>query len=70
MRIKIIKGNGDFKGGSCVLNEEMVIVVNNTKPLEHRLKVLAYSFLDYNLDNVYMVPALRAFIDEARTLDL
>ena len=68
--VKIIKGRGDFKGGSCILNEETVIVVNNTKPIEHRLKILADSFLEYNLDDVYMIPALRAYIDEFRTLDL
>ena len=61
---------GDFQGGSCVLNEETVIVVNNTKPMEHRLKVLAESFLEFNLDDVYMVPALRAYIDDSRSLNL
>ena len=68
--VKIIKGRGDFQGGSCVLNEETVIVVNNTKPIEHRLKVLAESFLEFNLDDVYIVPALRAYIDDSRGLNL
>jgi|TARA_B100000029_G_scaffold492063_1_gene552914 hypothetical protein len=68
--VKILKGKGNFAGGTCVVNDKKVIVVNNMKPLEHRLKTLATSFLKYNLDDVYMVPALRAYIEESRSLDL
>jgi len=68
--VKIIKGRGNFLGGTCIVNEKTVIVVNKQKPIEQRLKTLATSFLDYNLDDVYMVPALRAYIEESRSLDL
>lgn len=68
--VKIIKGRGNFHGGSCIVNEETVIVLNKQKPIEQRLKTLATSFLEYNLDDVYMVPALRAYIEESRSLDL
>lgn len=68
--LKIIKGKGDFAGGTCTVNNKTVIVVNKMKPIENRLKILANSFLEYNLDEIYVVPALRAFIEDARTLDL
>jgi len=29
--VKIMRGKGDFSGGSCVVNEERVIVINNMK---------------------------------------
>ena len=67
--LRIIKGKGDFKGGSCIINNKTVIVINNLKPLEHRLKVLAISFLEHNLDGIYIVPYLRAFIEQFRHLD-
>ena len=67
--LRIIKGKGDFKGGSCRVNNKNVIVINNLKPLEYRLKVLAISFLEYNLDGIYIVPYLRAFIEQFRHLD-
>ena len=67
--LRIIKGKGDFKGGSCKINNKTVIVINNLKPLEHRLKVLATSFLEHNLDGIYIVPYLRAFIEQFRNLD-
>ena len=38
------------------------------KPIEQRLKTLATSFLEFDLDEVYMVPALRAYIEEFRTI--
>ena len=48
--VKIIKGKGNFTGGICIVKDETVIVVNKMKPIEHRLKILATSFLEYNLD--------------------
>lgn len=68
--IKILKGRGNFAGGTCVVNDETVIVVNNMKPIQQRLNTLANSFLEYNLDDIYMVPALRAYIEESRSFDL
>ena len=67
--LRIIKGRGDFNGGSCKINNKSVIVINNLKPLEDRLKVLATCFLEHNLDSIYMVPYLRAFIEQFRNLD-
>ena len=68
--LKILKGKGDFSGGTCTVNSEAVIVINKMKPMEQRLRTLATSFLEYNLDEIYMVPALRAYIEESRLLDL
>ena len=68
--LKILKGKGDLSGGTCTVNNETVIVINKMKPMEQRLKTLATSFLEYNLDEIYMVPALRAYIEESRLLDL
>ena len=68
--VKIIKGKGDFKGGNCTINEEKVIVINNNKPIEQRLNILAKCFIKYDLDKLYIVPALRAYIDDCQTLDL
>ena len=68
--LRIIRGKGDFNGGPCIINNEKVIVVNKIKPIEQRLQVLATSFNQINLDEIYIVPALRAFIQDSNTLDL
>ena len=70
LSLKILKGKGDFSGGTCTVNNETVIVINKMKPLEQRLRTLATSFLEFNLDEIYMVPALRAYIEESRLLNL
>lgn len=68
--VQIIKDKGNFSGGTCIVKDKTVIVVNKMKPIENRLKILAMSFLEYNLDDVYMIPALRAYIEESRTLPI
>lgn len=68
--VKIMKGKGDFSGGSCTVNNEKVIVINNGKPIEQRLNILANCFKYYNLDGLYIVPALREYINESNMLDV
>ena len=70
LNVKIMKGRGDFSGGSCVVNKKKVIVINNMKPIEQRLNTLASCFKDYNLEGLYIVPALRKYINEATSLEL
>ena len=67
--VKIVKGKGDFSGGSCIVNNEKVIVINNGKPIEQRLNILASCFKDYNLDSLFIVPALREYIKDFNILD-
>lgn len=62
--IQIINGKGDFSGGTCRIQEDKVVVLNRQKPIEQRLMVLARSFSRVDLKGIYLVPALRAFIDE------
>ena len=68
--VKIMRGKGDFSGVSCVFNEERVIVINNMKPIEQRLNTLASCFKDYDLEGLYIVPALRKFINDVTRLEL
>ena len=37
--LRVIKGKGDFQGGSCIIKDEKVIVVNKSKPIEQKLKI-------------------------------
>ena len=67
--IKIMKGKGDFSGGSCTVNNEKIIVINNSKPIEHRVNTLAGCLKEYNLDALYMIPALREYIDSVQMLE-
>tara|TARA_B100001142_G_C13947057_1_gene505538 strand:+ start:328 stop:591 length:264 start_codon:yes stop_codon:yes gene_type:complete len=70
LNIKIMKGKGDFSGGDCIVNEKKVIVINNIKPIEQRLNTLASCFKNYDLEGLYIVPALRKYINDANRLEL
>ena len=59
----ILEGKGDFEGGYCTVNGDQFIVLNKTRPLDQRLRILARSFSKIDLDEQYMVPALREFIE-------
>lgn len=67
LEIRIINGKGDFSGGTCRIREDRVVVINNRKPIEQRLMILARSFGKLDLSCIYIVPVLRAYIDENST---
>ena len=69
LEIKILKGKGDFLGGSCIVNKEKVIVINKSKPIEQRLNTLASCFNEYDLEGVFLLPAIREYIDNVNKLD-
>ncbi|GIS72286.1 MAG: hypothetical protein CM1200mP10_18630 [Candidatus Neomarinimicrobiota bacterium] len=50
-----------------MIRKENFIVINKRKPLEQRLKVLAREFGKINLENVYLVPALRLYIESSQS---
>ena len=49
---------------------EIKIVINNMKPIEQRLNTLASCFKDYDLEGLYIVPALRKFINDVTRLEI
>ncbi len=63
LSVTILEGKGDFEGGYCTVNGDQFIVLNKTRPLDQRLRILARSFSKIDLDEQYMVPALREFIE-------
>lgn len=62
--IKLVHAKGSFEGGSCVYNGQEYVVINKSKPIEQRLKVLATSFHYRDLSDKYLVPVLRSYIEE------
>jgi|TARA_B100001079_G_scaffold231553_1_gene211301 hypothetical protein len=64
MDINIVQDKGNFNGGACTIDNESYIVVNKSKPIEQRLKILANAFKKENLTDTYLIPALRSYIDK------
>ncbi|MBF88111.1 MAG: hypothetical protein CMG75_00350 [Candidatus Marinimicrobia bacterium] len=63
LNITILQGKGDFEGGFCTLKGVQFVVLNKSRPLEQRLRVLAISFGDLDLEEQYILPVLRKFIN-------
>ena len=64
MNINIVQGKGDFIGGMCSVNDESYIVINKVKPMSQRLNVLGAEFSKLDLNNIFISPALRDFIED------
>ncbi len=62
--IRIRYEKGDFEGGYCVLKSEKLLVINKKIPSSKRLSVLARGISEIGLDNAYVKPAVRAFIED------
>ncbi len=55
---------GDFEGGYCILKDQKILLVNRRLMPGRRAAVLALAMQEIGLDNVFLKPALRAFIED------
>ena len=64
LEIRLVEDRGNFTGGGCRLQNETCIVLNKHRPIEQKLRVLALAFAELDLSTVYLMPVLRAYIDD------
>jgi len=62
--IRLRYEKGDFEGGYCVLKSERIIVINKKLSPTVRLSVLARGISEIGLNNIYVKPAVRNFIED------
>lgn len=55
---------GDFEGGYCVLREQKLLLINKRLMPARKAAVLATALHGIGLDNVYLKPAVRAFVED------
>ena len=55
---------GDFEGGYCILKEERILLINKRLAPNRKASVLALGLQQIGLDNVYLKPVLRAYIED------
>lgn len=56
-------GAGDFHGGPCVIRGERCLILNKSVGLDTNLKLVANTLADMNLDERYLLPAIRDAIE-------
>jgi hypothetical protein len=62
LSIQLRYEKGDFAGGYCVLDDKRMMIVNSALSPAMRIKVLAHELAAMNLDDVFVLPALREVI--------
>ncbi|MGE5315342.1 MAG: hypothetical protein ACM3Q4_11665 [Acidobacteriota bacterium] len=64
MGVRIRYEKGDFDGGYCILRDERLIVVNKKLNPVRKASVIGQGLNQLGLENVYVKPAVRLFIDD------
>ena len=65
LQIELRYEKGDFSGGYCVLKDKPLMIVQSSLNAAQKIKVIARELAQMDLQNVFLVPALREVIDEA-----
>jgi len=62
--VQIRYEKGDFDGGYCLLRDERIIVVNKKLNPNRKASVISQAFGELGIENVYIKPAVRVFIED------
>lgn len=60
----IRKERGTFRGDSCVVEGDMLVVLNKNKPEQQQVGLLARILKDQGLQDTYIKPAVRKELEE------
>lgn len=63
-KITVRYEKGDFDGGFCVLKAERLVVINKRLVPMRRASVLAQGLAEVGIDEVYLKPAVREYIED------
>ncbi len=55
---------GDFEGGFCILKARKILIINKKLMPNRKAAVLAVALQEIGLENVFIKPALRQFIED------
>jgi hypothetical protein len=64
LNVTIRYERGDFEGGYCVLRDQRLLLVNRRLLPSRKASVLAAALQEIGLDDVYLKPAVRAYIED------
>lgn len=60
----IRKEKGTFRGDSCIVEGEMLVVLNKKKPEQQQVGLLARVLRDQELQDIYIKPAIRKELED------
>lgn len=60
--VKVRYEKGDFKSALCRVEDENLIIIQKDIPADKKIRVFANEFSKFDLENIYVVPALRKIL--------
>lgn len=60
---------GDFDGGLCRVDDQRLLIANAALPTRKKIRIIARELSRLELDQVFIVPAVRRVIDAERQDD-
>jgi len=67
LQVTIRYEKGDFEGGYCILRDAKILLVNKRLMPGRRTSVLALAMHEIGLDNLFIKPAVREYIEDEVT---
>jgi len=64
--VEVKEEKGDFNGGLCRVDSDKIIYLNKKHETVKKVAVLLESLANQNLDDVYLLPAVREILDKHR----
>lgn len=61
---RVVNGQGDFKEGACLVQQERTVVINKFTPCDLQVEFLLGLIRRLNLNNVYVLPEIREWLEE------
>ncbi len=55
---------GDFEGGSCILREKKLLIVNKRFTLDKKLSSIARALGELGIEEMYLKPVVRDYIED------
>lgn len=62
--VRIRYEKGDFDGGYCILRTDRIIIVNKKLNEARKASVIAQALNEYGIENIFVKPVVRVFIEE------
>lgn len=60
---RVSEESGEFQGGVCRVRGEQTLLINRHARLDRKLRTVATALSDLDLDQHYLLPALREAVD-------
>jgi hypothetical protein len=64
--IKIRRESGNFRSGYCIINDEEVLLLNKSQPIETISAIIARTIVERETDGIFLKPVIRDFIEKER----